>query len=609
MSEVVLDDRHLVGHRSDVFRPAGVTDRFEVLEVGGVVHVDAQWTAGLDNRRMPPDHAGRPEYDVGGLHERIDLTAVGCPNLHVGVGPVRAGCADQRHAAVGSELQGQVPRSDGWAGHLGAEWIEAEHQHPVAVHGSHPAILSAIASTVAAPRRVLIVTDDVLTASMAGPAIRAWEMARMLAQTHEVVLATTSPICELSTEEFSVAAADAARFAELERWCDVAVVQGYVLEWVPVLKNSKKVLVVDLYDPIFLEDLELNRDWPQPDRSRQVHNVVRVFREQVERGDFFLCASEKQRDMWLGFLSAAGRINPANYDRDPTLRALIDTVPFGLPDTPPRHSGQPAMKGVFPGIGQDDAVVLWGGGVYDWLDPLTAIRAVDRVRANHPAVRLFFLGVRHPNPYAKESRTLRAARTLAGGLGLTGSHVFFNETWVPYERRADFLLEADVGISLHEEHVETAYSFRTRILDCIWSGLPTVATAGDSFAEVIEREGLGRVVPGGDVEAVVSALDDLLSDPSAREECRANAGAVAPRYGWSEALDPLVRFCERSEPAADGLGVGSLPAGTDGPSAGRLKAGAVGLCRRGLVAYRRGGVRVLSAGATRAARRFIRRLV
>jgi len=431
----------------------------------------------------------------------------------------------------------------------------------------------------------------------------------MLAETHEVVLATTSPICELSTEDFTVAAADPARFAELERWCDVAVVQGYVLERVPVLRDSKKVLVVDLYDPIFLEDLELNRDWPQPGRSRQIRNVVRVFREQVERGDFFLCASEKQRDLWLGFLSAAGRINPANYDRDPTLRALIDTVPFGLPDTPPRHSGQPALKGSFPGIGQDDAVVLWGGGVYDWLDPLTAIRAVDRVRANHPAVRLFFLGVSHPNPEAEESRTLKAARTLAGDLGLTGSHVFFNETWVPYERRADFLLEADVGISLHEEHVETAYSFRTRILDCIWSGLPTVATGGDSFAEVIEREGLGRVVPGGDVEAVVSALDDLLSDASAREACRANAAAVAPRYAWSEALDPLVRFCERSAPAADGLGVGSLPAGTDGPYPGRSKAGAVGLYRRGSAAYRRGGARALGAGATRAARRFIRRLV
>jgi glycosyltransferase involved in cell wall biosynthesis len=427
---------------------------------------------------------------------------------------------------------------------------------------------------------------------MAGPAIRAWEIARALAGRHDVVLATTTPVCERAGEGFATEAAGPDGLAEREAWCDVVIVQGYVLEHVPVLKATDKVIAVDLYDPIFLEDLELNRAWPEPDRSNQIKNVVRVFHEQICRGDFFVCASEKQRNMWLGYLAAAGRISPAPYATDPTLRALIDVVAFGLPAHPPVASGAPAMRGAVPGIGSDDDVVLWGGGVYDWLDPVTAIRAVDRVRPSRPNIRLFFMGVKHPNPVAEESRTLRAARAEAEERGLLGTHVFFNEGWVPYERRADYLLEADVGISLHTEHVETAYSFRTRILDCIWTGLPTVATQGDTFAELIVREGLGAVVPGGDVEAVAAALVHLLEDPDRREVCREGAARLAPSFAWSQVLEPLVRFCDRPVRAADRPVPPPPPPTPSRPA-------------RVVAAFRRGCLRAVGAAAFRAARRRI----
>ena len=426
---------------------------------------------------------------------------------------------------------------------------------------------------------------------MAGPAIRAWEIARALAGRHDVVLATTTAVCERAGDGFRTEAAGPDHFSALEAWCDVAIVQGYVLEHVPVLKATEKVLAVDLYDPIFLEDLELNRAWPEPDRSNQINNVVRVFNEQAARGDFFLCASEKQRDMWLGYLAAMGRISPAPYAADPTLRALIDVAAFGLPDHPAVASGAPAMRGAVDGIGPADDVVLWGGGVYDWLDPVTAIRAVDQARRTRPAIRLFFMGVKHPNPAAEESRALGAARAEAESLGLTGTHVFFNEGWVPYERRADYLLEADVGISLHTEHVETAYSFRTRILDCIWTGLPTVATEGDTFAELIGREGLGAVVAGGDVDAVSAALIDLLEDRGRRDGCRARAAGLVPEFAWSKVLEPLVRFCDHPVRAADHVAPAPPPASD--------------LRSRVAAAYRRGGARALAGAAYRAARRRI----
>ena len=123
------------------------------------------------------------------------------------------------------------------------------------------------------------------------------------------------------------------------------------------------------------------------------------------------------------------------------------------------------------------------------------------------------------------------ARRLADELGLTGVHVFFNEEWVPYDQRQNFLLDADVAVTTHFHHVETDFSFRTRVLDYLWATLPTVTTNGDSLADLIERRGLGLTVPPEDVDALADALFTLLDDtgpgrglPRAHPRDRARAG-------------------------------------------------------------------------------------
>jgi hypothetical protein len=314
-------------------------------------------------------------------------------------------------------------------------------------------------------RRILVVTLDVLTPRMAGPAIRAYHIASALASEHDVVLVTLSGSCEIAPTAFAARAVTAAETTELEAWCDVIVLQGFVLRHAPPLRTSTKIMVVDLYDPLHLERLELVKGEDLVTRAESVSEAVDTLNEQLARGDFFLCASQKQRDFWLGELAGVGRINPLTYDVDHTLNKLLAVVPFGLPDKPPVHTVQ-VLKGVHPGIGPDDPVILWAGGVYNWLDPVTLIEAVDRLRERwHPTVRLFFMGLRHPSPAAVETQAAVDARARAAALGLTGLHVFFNDDWIAYEERHNYLLEADIGVSTHLDHLETAYSFRARILD------------------------------------------------------------------------------------------------------------------------------------------------
>ena len=399
------------------------------------------------------------------------------------------------------------------------------------------------------PRRILVVTLDQITERMAGPAIRAWEIASLLGREHDVRLLTFGR-AERAGLGFEVQHVDVAGFREQVEWAEVVVVQGFVVATFPWLHALDRVLVVDLYDPFHLESLEVERFKPLARRDAALANALRELDAQTARGDFFLCASHRQRDLWIGHLAGRGRINPLTYEDDPSLGSLLRIAPFGLPEDPPvqvRH----AIKGAVDGIGPDDKVILWGGGVYNWFDPVTLVRAVDVLRHRVPEVRLFFLGMKHPNPDVPEMRVASETRALADELGLTGTHVFFNETWVTYEDRANYLLDADLGVSCHFPQVETEFSFRTRILDYLWAGLPIVCTEGDSFADLVEREGLGRVVPPQDVDALVEALEHVLVSDVDRDRYRAHVGVVAERFRWSRALSPLVEFCRAPRRAAD----------------------------------------------------------
>jgi GT2 family glycosyltransferase/glycosyltransferase involved in cell wall biosynthesis len=415
-------------------------------------------------------------------------------------------------------------------------------------------------------RKVLVITGDAITERMAGPAIRAWNIASTLAEEHDVHLVTVNPLpvavgprqgigdTAPPPTPFRVSAAVRRDLAAPIEWADIVILQGHVLELAPALKkeHSRKIVVCDLYDPMHLELLEQGKGIADDKRAKDLIGVTKVLDAQLERGDFFLCASQRQRHFWLGHLAALGRLSPRLYDADPTTQSLLAVVPFGLSHQPPTRTG-PGLRATLDGIGETDHVVLWAGGIYSWFDPLTLIRAIEKLRQRRGDVRLVFLGMRHPNPEVAEmdigTRTMR----LSDSLGLTGKHVFFNEHWVPYEERQNWLLDADCGVTTHFEHVETTFAFRTRVLDYLWAGLPIVTTDGDAFADLVRDEKLGVVVPAEDVDALADALERSLYDTEFIAACTERIAVVAQRFTWPKALNPLVEFCRDPRPAADRL--------------------------------------------------------
>lgn len=396
--------------------------------------------------------------------------------------------------------------------------------------------------------KVLLISNDHVGKKMAGTGIRYWELAKSLEDTGKFQVALAVPNdCDMTYKNIQIvpySPQNTDRLLQAAKESSIVMLMGFVLEVVPALRKivERKYVIIDIYDPFVIEGLELNKEEERSFKEDRHKEATSSLDYQLRLGDFFVCADSKQQDYWIGMLAALNRINPRIYDADRSGAKLIDVVPFGISDQAPVHTHQ-VLKGVWPGIGADDFVLIWGGGVWNWFDPITLIKAVGLLAEAHPRIKLFFLGVKHPNPAVSQMRMLNEAVELSKQMGLYDKSVFFNFGWVDYAERQNYLTEADIGVSCHFETLETRFSFRTRILDYLWASLPIVCTKGDYFAGLVEKEQLGLTVDFQNERQLADAILRLAQDKEFYGACRQNIPAVADCYRWSAVTRPVVDYC------------------------------------------------------------------
>ena len=384
------------------------------------------------------------------------------------------------------------------------------------------------------PRRLLIVCGEPLGERMAGPAIRALELGRAVAATGiEVTVAAPRGAGQapLSQGMRQVSLTRAALRAELAAH-DCVLVGASLLSRFPQLLKATIPLAVDLYVPVPLEAAELFRDRAAPVRWAILAEAEATLRLELARADAVFCASERQRDLYSGFARGDGR---ADLDK------LVRVVPFGVPEEPPRaRTGR--LRLAIPGAAPEDPVVLWGGGLHDWFDPELVVHAVADLAEEIPGIRLVFLGADPPN--VNLIRHGAAARAAAAALerGVVGINVFFLQGWVPYAKRGDYFGDADLGVSAHRAGPETTYSWRTRLLDYAWAGLPVAATSGDELSARLEAAGAAELAEPGDRASLRAALRRLLVDPARRARASEGARSVARDLRWTSVAEPLVEW-------------------------------------------------------------------
>ncbi|HSS75598.1 MAG TPA: glycosyltransferase [Thermoanaerobaculia bacterium] len=383
--------------------------------------------------------------------------------------------------------------------------------------------------------RIALLSSEPIRARMAGIGIRYLEFARRLPQAGiDVVLVSPAAPEETvalgSLGGVEVRQFERGRLAALLGGCDGAVAQGQLANDL-VLEMPGLPVAIDLYDPWLIENFAYFETLGL-DPYRNDHATWGL---QMARGDFFLCSSEEQRTFYLGFLAAAGRVNPERMAGDPDLATLIAPVPFGVPDElPPHHP-------VLPTRASGERRLLFGG-LYDWYDPWTLLDALALLdRAGWT-----LLLIRNPNPESTPQRLFARVEARCRELGLWGTRVQALD-WVPAERRYDLLRDVDLLVAPHRPSLETRLSLRTRFLDALAAGCPVVTSEGGAMSRLLAEHHAGWIAPPGDASALAHALAEALDDPASRQ---AGARTLLDQFRWDYVLAPLVAFCR--DPKIDG---------------------------------------------------------
>jgi glycosyltransferase involved in cell wall biosynthesis len=392
---------------------------------------------------------------------------------------------------------------------------------------------------IVALRHVLLVSPDRVAPEMAGPGVRYAELARILARAHHVQLA--APHGSVSPADGPIVASyDPERRGSLDRLVagsDVVVAPPLAPALIRCVERLGRPWIVDLYNPEPFEGLAHARPSGSHDRLRDAVRIDRLAYA-ARAGSSFICAGERQRDMWLGLLAAHRRLDSREYRRDPELRGLIDVVPFGVPSGAPTRRDNGLRGTVFPA---DARIMVWNGGVWDWLDPETVLAALALLRSEDPSWQLSFSGVGRPSHRAAMGGSERI-RSLTTRLGLDADGAVDVREWTPYADRATPLLDADLGVSAHVPSLEARFAHRARMLDLIWTRTPILCSEGDESAAIVRDEGLGEAVVPQDPEGFAAAAVRIAD--RGRDFYRAALDAAAAKREWGAVAAPLLERVE-----------------------------------------------------------------
>src|SRR5258708_40318736 len=152
-------------------------------------------------------------------------------------------------------------------------------------------------SALSAPRssfRVVVVTPDVVGTRMAGPGIRAWQLARTLAGHFDTTIIARRE-GEPPGNDVRLFDRESDEARDAVRAADVLIGQP-ARGFGPVRRGQR--VIYDLFDPVLLELRELYGRYPS--LRQRVHYAAEAWRVRraVGEGDALIVATAKQRELY-----------------------------------------------------------------------------------------------------------------------------------------------------------------------------------------------------------------------------------------------------------------------------------------------------------------------
>ncbi|MFH1676231.1 MAG: hypothetical protein ABIC40_04320 [bacterium] len=300
----------------------------------------------------------------------------------------------------------------------------------------------------------------------------------------------------------------------------------------PEVFESDLPLVIDLFDPVVWENLELYRNESSNERAFQHERHLAALISSLMRGDYFLAAGRHQADLFTGALMVLNRINPENYSTGRGFEQMIGLVPFGVPDGKPPEISKEKIPSKFR---HDGISIIWNGGMWDWLKPETVVKAMPLILEKYPDAKLFFPGTGHPNPHIPRMAVVGKVKELVKELGISKSVVF--SEWLEREEYLGVLGQSDVSVSAHGRGLESQYAVRTRFSDSIWLGVPMVVSGGDEYSRLVREYGLGEVIGDDDPVKFAEGIIGVVS--RGKEEFQPGFEKAGKELSWENTAKPL----------------------------------------------------------------------
>lgn len=298
--------------------------------------------------------------------------------------------------------------------------------------------------------------------------------------------------------------------------------------------NDDVQLILDAYVPIYIEVAARDSENIDTELKNYLSDIKR-FNHVLKRGDYFLCANESQKTLYLGVLASLGVVNPRSYRQE---RIII--APFGIHNEPTTTKHNPYRD---LGIQSNDFVVLWFGGLYPWFrvdELLGAISSLSKIKS----IKFVFVGGKNPfNPNPDFSKQYDKTVDFAKKNKLINTSVYFVD-WVDFNERINWYAEADVVISLNQPGEENGFSWRTRVMDFVWGELPVLTNGGDPLSEAMLSASAAIRLNNLTSSEIARSIEELQANPKLLKSITHNVRLLKPSYYWENILGPLSSIIE-----------------------------------------------------------------
>jgi tetratricopeptide (TPR) repeat protein len=265
-------------------------------------------------------------------------------------------------------------------------------------------------------------------------------------------------------------------------------------------------VIIDLAVPLILEGVF--KGW-----NADEVGIKKI--KSLQKGDFFICANERQRSYYLPWLMMAGVDLQKEH---------IAIIPISLPPKPLlRKRG-------------DEIVFIYSGIFWPWQDSERALMSVLKEIGRLKEGYLKIIGGKFPLDY--ESRV-----NYRTPLKNVDDSRLIRQDVIPFNKLIDEYCNASCAVDVMKRNIEREHASPIRTMTYLWCGLPVIIGDYMPISPHINEYGAGWTVSHEDKKGIARIVETIIKNSSILDErSRGAVRLIKEKFNCEETIEHLDRF-------------------------------------------------------------------